>query len=633
MVMRAGDCLLTLLFCLLLSFDGPGHARTPQLPPLPPPPIVIPPGALDPPLQLRLQKLTGRSRVIVRAVSASGVTGLVTLIQQLGGIPGRPLSLINAIAADVPNAALPVLATNILVRRIALDRIVVGANERTSATVGATAARQQFGFDGAGIGVAVIDSGITAWHDDLMPSGIPGSQRVDRFVDLINGQQTPYDDYGHGTHVAGIISGNGYDSGGTQTGIAPGSHLMVLKVLDASGRGRISDVIAAFDYVIQHRQEFNVRIINLSVGAGVSESYTTDFLAEAARRAVEQGIVVVASAGNAGRRSDGRTQYGAITAPGNAPWVLTVGASSHMGTIDRSDDTIAAFSSRGPTAFDRAAKPDLVAPGVGIESLSDPNSAMFTTRTPYLIDGTVSTSYPPYLSLSGTSQAAPAVAGTVALMLQANPSLSPNAVKAILQYTAEVHTDYDVMTQGAGFLNARGAIELSRFFAAPSTLPYPSTTGWSRTLHWGNQAARAGYLDPDGSAFTPDVVWGSRITQVGHAVQWGITCSTTSCDPGSTWIAWGSSCSDASCSAVLWDRGYSTNIVWGMTCGGGDCNGQAWVGPLNQELEPDGTYVWGTDDGETIVWGTDDGETIVWGTDDGETIVWGTSCQDPSCTP
>ena len=139
------------------------------------------------------------------------------------------------------------------------------------------------------MGVAVIDSGITGWHDDLMRSGIPGSQRVDHFVDLINGQQAPYDDYGHGTHVAGIISGNGYDSGGAQTGIAPGSHLMVLKVLDGSGRGRISDVIAAFDYVIQHRQEFNIRIINLSVGAGVSESYTTDFLAEAARRAVEQG--------------------------------------------------------------------------------------------------------------------------------------------------------------------------------------------------------------------------------------------------------------------------------------------------------------------------------------------------------
>ena len=148
------------------------------------------------------------------------------------------------------------------------------------------------------------------------------------------------------------------------------------------------------------------------------------------------GIVVVAAAGNAGRRPDGRDAYGGITAPGNAPWVLTVGASSHMGTIDRGDDTIAAFSSRGPTAIDRAAKPDLVAPGVGIESLSAPGSALYTTKSQYLLTAPCARPYLPYLSLSGTSQAAPVVAGTVALMLQANPALTPNAVKAILQYTA-----------------------------------------------------------------------------------------------------------------------------------------------------------------------------------------------------
>ena len=139
----------------------------------------------------------------------------------------------------------------------------------------------------------------------------------------------------------------------------------MLKVLDQAGRGRISNVIAAFDYVVANKDAFNIRIVNLSVAAGVFESYNTDLLTLAARRAVERGIVVVAAAGNAGRDPQGRQQYGGITAPGNAPWVLTVGASSHMGTIDRADDTVAAFSSRGPTAIDRAAKPDLVAPGVG----------------------------------------------------------------------------------------------------------------------------------------------------------------------------------------------------------------------------------------------------------------------------
>src|SRR4029077_13891707 len=134
-----------------------------------------------------------------------------------------------------------------------------------------------------------------------------------------------------------------------------------------------------------HRSELNIRVVNLSVATGVYESYDSDPLTQAAKQAVNPGIVVVASAGNAGRNAQGQTQYGGITAPGNAPWVLTVGASSHMGTSDRADDTSAASSSRGPSAIDYAAKPDLVAPGVGIESLSDPQGAMYTSHSAYLL--------------------------------------------------------------------------------------------------------------------------------------------------------------------------------------------------------------------------------------------------------
>jgi hypothetical protein len=248
-----------------------------------------------------------------------------------------------------------------------------------------------------------------------------------------------------------------------------------------------------------------------------------------------------------------------------------------------------------------------------------------------LIGGSESTSYPPYLSLTGTSQAAPAVAGTAALMLQANPSLTPNAVKAILQYTAEAHANYDAMTQGAGFLNARGAIELARFLASPSAEPYPSAEGWSRAFHWGNQRLADGHLEL-ANAWASDVVWGAATTPIGQAVRWGVTCSTQSCDAG-TWIAWESSCVDASCTTVLWDRGYSTNVVWGDTCGGADCVAQGWRPPPRGE--PTDQSVWGTSDDDTIVWGTSDsGDTIVWGTSDsGDTIVWGTSCADPSCAP
>jgi subtilisin family serine protease len=269
-------------------------------------------------------------------------------------------------------------------------------------------------------------------------------------------------------------------------------------------------------------------------------------------------------------------QYAGITSPGNAPWVLTVGASSHMGTTARGDDTIAAFSSRGPTAVDHIAKPDLVAPGVGTESLSDPFGRLYTTNAAGLLPGTATTAYLPYMSLSGTSMAAPVVTGTVALMLQANPSLTPNAVKAILQFTAQTYTGYDPLTEGAGFLNADGAVSLAAWFAAPTTTPYPDASLWSGHLVWGTRLMA-------GPGVTPDAVpWATSVT-------WG--------DPSQSGV-----------SAL-------PNVVWGAFCGGADCQ-TAW----------DSHAVTTTSDG--------DGDTVVWGTTDteGDTVVWGTGCNDASCS-
>jgi serine protease AprX len=481
---------------------------------------------LDPLLQRRASLLTGHSRVIVCAASGTSPAAIVPIIRQTGGAVGRSLAIVNSVAADVPNASLPLLAANPLIARLSLDRVIAGAMERTGATVGASAARQQYGFDGSGVGVAVIDSGVTTWHDDLGDSS-GAAQRVDRFVDFVNEVSAPYDDYGHGTHVAGIVAGNGFDSSGRRSGIAPGAHIIALKVLDGAGHGRISDVIAALEYTVTGKDAFNIRVVNLSVATGVYESYNADPLTLAARRVVEAGIVVVAAAGNNGRSPQGRTWYGGITAPGNAPWVLTVGASSHMGTVDRADDTIAAFSSRGPTAIDRGPKPDLVAPGVGIESLSDPNSSFYATRSPYLLSGTIATPYLPYLSLSGTSMAAPVVTGTVALMLQANPELSPDQVKAILQLTAQSSASYDRMTQGAGFLDAKRAIELAREWAVPATSTTWTTTG-------------GGATDTDG-----DSVWGTDDGSGG--VVWGTG------DDGEG-VVWGTSCTDPSCEPVIWNN-------------------------------------------------------------------------------
>jgi serine protease AprX len=562
---------------------------------------------LDPLLQHKAG-LTGRSRVILRLTTPGALSTVSGTLPMLGGRSIKALPLISGLALDLPNAAISALAGNPQVARMSMDRVVAGAMERTGATTGAAAARQTFGLDGAGVGIAVIDSGVAPSHDDLTDPST-GTQRVVQFVDFTQGNQTAYDDYGHGSHVAGIIGGNGFDSGGARSGIAPAANLVVLKVLDDHGQGRISDVISALEYVVANKTALNIRVVNLSVATGVYESYNTDPLTLAARQAVEAGIVVVAAAGNAGRSSGGFTQYGGITAPGNAPWVLTVGASSHMGTVDRADDTMTAFSSRGPGAIDYGAKPDLVAPGVGIESLTDPASRMYMTHTPYLLNGTVATSYLPYMSLSGTSMSAPVVTGTVALMLQANPSLTPNAVKAILQYTAEVDPDYEPLTQGAGFLNAKGAVELAVHLTAPATLPYPDVSTWSRHIIWANHITRDGTFTPDATAWSLAVTWGDELTADGLPVTWGTK-------DGGPWQT----------TELL----LAPNVVWGILCGGLDCVAITW----NAEL------LSATSDGEgdTVVWGAIiDGEedTVVWGASDeeGDTVVWGASCADPSCQP
>jgi len=578
-------------------------------------------GKLDPTLSGRVGSLSGHSNVIVTARDAASLSAATQAIQFAGGVLGRALPIINARAAVVPNASLAAIAGSAAVLHLAEDRLVVGANERTGFTIGSRPARTDFGLDGSGITIAVIDSGIAAWHDDLADSA-GGLQRVDRFVDFVQQRGVPYDDYGHGTHVAGIIAGNGADSGGARAGIAPASHLVVLKVLDGSGRGRISDVIGALDYVRAHHDELNIRIVNLSIAANVVESYLVDPLTQAARQVVDSGIVVVAAAGNAGRNADGTARYGAITAPGNAPWVLTVGASSHMGTIDRHDDVVAPFSSRGPTAVDAIAKPDVVAPGVGIESLSAPGSLLYGSMSPYLLAGTTATPALPYLSLSGTSMATAVVSGTAALLLQANPSLTPNAVKAIIEFTAQVYPGYDALTEGAGFLNAYGAAQLARVLGLPPDAPERSTaTDWSRQIIWGNQRVGGGQLSASGGAWSSGVSWG-QARSGGENVSWGLICTGECGTVAASWDPWTAHCVDAGCTLSFPSgSGASDNVVWRTSCGLLGCITTSLINGLSST----GSSASGADaDGDTVVWGT---------AGDGDTVVWGTTCADSSCEP
>ena len=489
--------------------------------------------------------------------------------------------------------------------------------------------QQTLGLTGAGVGVAVIDSGITSWHDDLTNNSSTlypfGNQRVSAFVDFVGCQLTPYDDYGHGTHVAGIIAGNGADSGGKKAGAAPDASLVSLKVLDANGNGTISNIIAALDWVLANHDAYNIRVVNMSVGAAIQESSFTDPLTVAAKRVVDAGVAL----GRRGRQL--RQQHRRAAAAGgisarNAPWVLTVGASSTQGTPVRTDDVIGSFSSRGPTYLDWSAKPDLVAPGTGTVSLAAPNSTFYTTRASALLPGTADTSSLPYLSLSGTSMAAPVVSGTVALMLQANPSLTPNAVKAILQYTAQQYPGYDPLTEGAGFLNAVGAVRLARFYAnAQPGDTVPTQKMWSKHIIWGNHMLKRGSLKPSANAFAVGTTWGASKTAADDNIVWGTACPDDNCD-NIVWgtadddnIVWGTSADDDN---IVWGTAADDdNIVWGTDCGGADCDNVIWG------MVDDDNIVWGTSaDDDNIVWGTSaDDDNIVWGTSaDGDNIVWGT---------
>jgi serine protease AprX len=626
------------------------------------------PGKLDRELQRRASR-AGWSRVIVTMKPGASEPGDVRL---LGGRAGRRLRLINGMVVDLPNSQLRRLADHPAVARIDHDRPTIALMATVSTMVGAQAVQHQYSFDGSGIGVAVIDSGVTNWHDDLTQTGrvrgrMRAGQRVAAFVDFVNGLSEPYDDNGHGTHVSGIIAGNGYDSRGERAGIAPGAHIVSLKVLDGDGRGLVSDVIAALDWAVDNRHAYNIRVINLSVGAAITNSYNEDPLALAAKRAVDAGIVVVTAAGNFGRNAQGEPQYGGITSPGNAPWVLTVGASSHQGTLNRRDDVVAPYSSRGPSAIDFAAKPDILAPGTGIVSLAAPESKYYQTKSAFLLDGSIPTAYKPYLSLTGTSMAAPVVSGTVALMLQANPNLTPNLVKALLQYTAQLDEGANALVYGAGFLNTKGAVDLAHYFAtATPGARYPQNRHWSRRINWGNHRISGGVISPYGNAWDIGVVWGASEDGEGDNIVWGTTCDFE-CDnivwgtaenegdnivwgtnddgegDNIVWgtdddgegdgegdnIVWGTSGEGDN---IVWGTSESDNIVWGTDCGGNDCYNIVW-GTTSDDGEGD-NIVWGTaEEGDNIVWGTSEdgeGDNIVWGTDDdgdgeGDNIVWGTT--------
>ncbi|WP_297498289.1 S8 family serine peptidase [Thermococcus sp.] len=285
-------------------------------------------------------------------------------------------------------------------------------------------------YDGSGIVVAVIDTGIDASHPDL-------KGKVVAWHDVVNGKTTPYDDNGHGTHVAGIIAGTG-SVNSQYIGVAPGAKLVGVKVLNGQGSGSISDIIAGVDWVVQNKDKYGIKVINLSLGSSQS-SDGTDSLSQAVNNAWASGLVVCVAAGNSG--PDKYT----VGSPAAADKVITVGA------VD-STDTIASFSSRGPTADGRL-KPEVVAPGVDIIAPRASGTSMGTPIDDY------------YTKASGTSMATPHVAGAAALILQAHPTWSPDKIKTAFIETADIVAPTEIagVAYGAGRINVYKAIKYDSY--------------------------------------------------------------------------------------------------------------------------------------------------------------------------
>ena len=296
-----------------------------------------------------------------------------------GGRSKRHLGVIKAEAYTLPLSAVQDLLDNVDVLHVSLDhKVKLTSNFDAAREIINTDIAQSYGYDGTGVGIAIVDSGLYA-HPDLNVFGAANS-RVVYSESFVTGDTTTADAYGHGTHVAGLAAGDAQSSQSNYpyqyTGVAPNASIINLRVLDANGSGTDSGVIAAISRAIQLQSQYNIRVLNLSLGRGIYESYTLDPLCQAVEQAWNAGIVVVVAAGNNGRDNSLNTQgFGTIGVPGNDPYVITVGALNDN-SFNRANDAIASYSSKGPTLIDHIVKPDLVAPGNKVVSLLAPSTTL-----------------------------------------------------------------------------------------------------------------------------------------------------------------------------------------------------------------------------------------------------------------
>ena len=349
-----------------------------------------------------------------------------------------------------------------------------------------------FGVDGSGVTVAVVDTGF--WAVNGLTRNADNQKRVlaqyDAFTDQVvsrDSKGVTTDENGHGTHISGIIADSS-KAYGFYRGVAPGVDLVSVRAFDADGVSTYSDVIRGLDWVVANKDALNVRVMNLSFGAAPQSFYFDDPLNKAVMRAWSEGIVVVTSAGNGG--PDPFT----ISAPGNVPYIITVGAVTDSYTpYSFSDDKLTSFSAAGPTAAGWV-KPDLVSYGGHVLATLAPDTTIGTTHPDWAVA-------PRFHRLSGTSQASAVTSGVAALLIQSDPSLTPDDVKCRLMSSAMVALDaaggdaYNPLQQGSGLVNAVTAVLSDASGCANVGLDIKADL--AGTQHWGGPVR----MDEDGNLY------------------------------------------------------------------------------------------------------------------------------------
>lgn len=366
---------------------------------------------------------------VIIETSTRQVNRLISALENCQGKVHRELEIVPSITAQLPRGAIPAIARRADIRKIWLDTPVYAMQDNIIAGLGTSAAHEA-GYTGKGVVVAALDTGIFPHEDLTRPEN-----RILAWCDVVHGQRKPYDDNGHGTYVAGIIAGNGQTSDGKFRGMAPEARLVGVKVLDENGSGRLSDLLAGIEWCLLNQATLNVRIINLSLGTQAQGDYTRDPLCRAVSKAIAQGVLVCASAGNDAYLTQ-------VDSPGINPDLIAVGNCQNDKTLNGDDFR----NNKNKKSFNRVI-PDMVAPGTAVTSLDTKGA---------------------YGTLSGASAAAPIISGAVALMIQKRPNIGPARIKRVLKETA-TDLGIGINLQGAGEINLEKLFGSSRPKRKPET--------------------------------------------------------------------------------------------------------------------------------------------------------------------